>query len=71
MKKIGEKLAYNCIQIVARVFLSRKGFIQKIGNFFLTQQGFHNKIFLSEMLGRNLAAIHDKRTAFDRYKKQP
>jgi hypothetical protein len=23
------------------------------------------------MLGRNLAAIHDKRTAFDRYKKQP
>ncbi len=71
MKKIGEKLAYNCIQIVARVFLSRKGFFPKIGNFFLTQQGFHNKIFLSEMLGQNLAAIHDKRTAFDRYKKQP
>jgi hypothetical protein len=61
----------NCIQIVAGVFLSRKGFVPKIGNFFLTQQGFHNKIFLSEMLGRNLGAIHDKRTAFDRYKKQP
>jgi hypothetical protein len=54
----------NYIQIVARLFLARKGFFPKIGNFFLTQQGFHNKIFLSEMLGRNLATIHDKKNCF-------